>query len=1025
MVYCPQCGTSNKPSSKFCKNCAALLAPSTDVRCPICGTMNPSGAASCSGCGTRLTTGSASPTDKATPADTPENITPFTPPELPPAEDGEAGAPPSSSARLSFSRSSSDWTRRLSKTAPPAAAVAVTATPATSPTNAAEVTPAAQAVDDTPAWLRELETPKSQEPSKPVETESSAAAAAASAAFLANAKTKEQVPPSKPQLGEIKLTGDDYDYSDVAGEVTPEMHAALEASAAKVDSVDDEVALARQLLGLDVQESAPTAQESVDEAKAAMGAAAAVGVAAQLADESAAAAPVAEWSSATTEESQPIATAPNAVAETIAPESRSEVAETLAVAESDDASKAALEVGIVGGAVAAESRVSDKPQLGEIKLTGDDYDYSDVAGEVTDDMRAQLEANAGSVESVEDEVALARRLLGLEVAAAAVSTPANEIPAADVPVSQASVAENTQEIDENPNWVAALAAASSAALAATAVSEAHEEEAAQEATEPIAVAGAISGSAPEVQAESAGELPVVDLSATTDATDAEADTREGHLGEIAAAAVLGAAAVGLARDDTPKESSPPAALETGEMPDWLRDIAPQEFAESSAAETAGTTETGAKIEAADTEEIPAWVKGLAPAAGVVGAAAVASQLPELNEEEREDLPDWLREPIEADATPAAVDAAAAVATASEDAGEPSLELPAWFVEGKAPDATVRDPFEVVETTGPLAGVSGILPLALAITEPHHLSSPTPARSDGGRIFQTLLVEPLASSTQTETADKTRSLFNVNHLLYLIIFLAALVPLFFGLDQAGLGLDAARSATAGFYDQLQALPPNSTVLLAFDYLPGAGVELNPAAQAIVNDVIARNADVVAISSNPNGAAIAEGILQQAKEAHPAFTYVNVGYIPGNEAGLRLLAGGWLPASRPDVNGVPWGETPLAGRVSSMNDLALTVVLAADDATLRAWMEQVEPRITSPIVAATSAMLEPQARNYVNANQLQASLRGLTGAAELELLSNTTGQAVKTMDAFSVVSIVLAGIILAANVVFLIRRNRKNV
>jgi hypothetical protein len=61
--------------------------------------------------------------------------------------------------------------------------------------------------------------------------------------------------------------------------------------------------------------------------------------------------------------------------------------------------------------------------------------------------------------------------------------------------------------------------------------------------------------------------------------------------------------------------------------------------------------------------------------------------------------------------------------------------------------------------------------------------------------------------------------------------------------------------------------------------------------------------------------------------------------------------------------------------------------------------------------------------VNANQLQASLRGLTGAAELELLSNTTGQAVKTMDAFSIVSIALAGIIIAANIVFLVRRRRK--
>ena len=120
MIYCPQCGTANKPNSKFCKNCAALLAPSTDVRCPICGTMNPAGAATCSNCDTRLTTTSATPSDRTTPADTPENITPFTPPDTAPEDDDSDSARTisSSSARPSFSRSSSEWLRRVQKTPP-------------------------------------------------------------------------------------------------------------------------------------------------------------------------------------------------------------------------------------------------------------------------------------------------------------------------------------------------------------------------------------------------------------------------------------------------------------------------------------------------------------------------------------------------------------------------------------------------------------------------------------------------------------------------------------------------------------------------------------------------------------------------------------------------------------------------------------------------------------------------------------------------------------------------------------------
>jgi hypothetical protein len=88
-----------------------------------------------------------------------------------------------------------------------------------------------------------------------------------------------------------------------------------------------------------------------------------------------------------------------------------------------------------------------------------------------------------------------------------------------------------------------------------------------------------------------------------------------------------------------------------------------------------------------------------------------------------------------------------------------------------------------------------------------------------------------------------------------------------------------------------------------------------------------------------------------------------------------------------------------------------------------MEQAQPHVTSPIIAATSAQVEPNARMYVNAKQLQASLRGLAGAAELELLSNTAGQAVKTVDAVSFVSLALAGIIIAANIIMLLKRGNQ--
>lgn len=864
MIYCPQCGTANKPNSKFCKNCAALLAPSTDVRCPICGTMNPSGAPTCANCGTRLSTTSAAVSDRTTPADTPENITPFTPPELPQAENEDESAPPASPAasRPLFNRSSSEWLRRVQKTPPPeapasnaAAASAAALVAAASGTDATNLTapqslaqaPARVEEEDIPDWLREIQNKADRQ-------------AAAQSAAESVALAQDSVPaPTKPQLSEIKLTGDDYDYSDIGGEVTDEMKAQLEAQAGGVQTMDDEIALARKLLGLDVDEAPAAATEP--QAPPLVPLAASVVAARTLSGEE-----------------------PRAEIETPAAET---------------------------GAMAVE----EPPQAPAAQMASPD-----------------------AIQPISSEATLAPDKDGISPAGA-------------------------------------IAGAVAVGAAAAKLTDKEDDVTAGELIEPQATAPA--------------EVTLVTSDETRASVPAEATNETSAAGAI------------MITEGT--ESAAPT-LETGEVPEWLREMAPEQ-------------EASATLPSADEDELPQWVQELAPAGAALGTVAYLSELPELDQAERDELPEWLREPV-------APMSEAATEPGSGDQAEsqtPPVELPSWFSDPAVTGPT-KDPFEVVEMTGPLAGISGILPLALAITEPHMLATPTPARSEGGRVFQLLLAEPLASAARVETADKRKGLFTVNHLLYLLILLAALVPLFFGLEQAGLGLNAATSGTALFYDELESVPANGNALLAFEYTPGGAVELDAAARAIVNDLAARRVNVIALASNPNGATLAQNILQRTREEFPEFTFVNVGYIPGNEAGLRALASGWLSAGRQDVNGVAWGSTPLAGAVRNMDELALTVLIAGDDAALRAWMEQVEPRVSSPIIAATSAQLEPQARNYVNADQLQASLRGLTGAAELELLSNQTGPAVKTMDAFSVVSLVVAGIIIVANVMLLARRKK---
>jgi hypothetical protein len=278
-----------------------------------------------------------------------------------------------------------------------------------------------------------------------------------------------------------------------------------------------------------------------------------------------------------------------------------------------------------------------------------------------------------------------------------------------------------------------------------------------------------------------------------------------------------------------------------------------------------------------------------------------------------------------------------------------------------------------------------------------------------------------------SADRTVSPW-VHFGIYLVVFLAAFVALFVPADMAGLGLTVNnQTPTAGFHDRMQTLGAGSTVLLAFDYDTGQTVELNPAARAIVGDLAHRQINVIAVSTTLVGAQIAQSILREAAQQNPNWQYgtnfINVGYVPGAESGLRGLTENWLPASRLDFDKQFVRSLPLGMRVRSLGDLALVVEIAGKDEVLRWWMEQVQPHSRVPVIAAVSAGVEPSARTYRDAKQLAAFLRGLQGAAEYELFSNQPSLSVHTVDAQSFTQLVVAGIIILGNLVFLFGRLQK--
>jgi hypothetical protein len=460
------------------------------------------------------------------------------------------------------------------------------------------------------------------------------------------------------------------------------------------------------------------------------------------------------------------------------------------------------------------------------------------------------------------------------------------------------------------------------------------------------------------------------------------------------------------------------AVDQSGLPDWLQDLHPEKPAAPEApaeGQPAAEGQPLAKEPSAPAgSSLPDWLM-----AGTSG-----EQQPSLAE-----LPAWLRTAMPAEKPQeASLEELLAEPATPPVSGAPAQGVAVEPSESRAPVAAGDLEVEPLDAGTPLAGLRGVIPLAMAVAEPHMSVEKPPLRAasekdDGARIFEAILTEAPTEAEPRSTRRPAR-VQTMRPVIYLLLALAVILPFFFPRNVAQSLLQISRTPAADVYDLLQTLPAGSTALVAFDYDPGTAGEMNLLANAIVRHLMQRRIKIVALSTNETGPQIAQKILSSAAEGAKDYRYgseyVNVGYIPGHEAGLANLAVGGLPAIKDYGQGHDVRQYPVAQNIRSVNDVALIVELAGSEEPLKWWMEQVQPRTPTRIVAAVSAAVEPKARVYLRPGQLAGFVSGLIGAAQYEILSNQPGQALTSINAQSAAQVVLIMIVLLGNIVYWVSR-----
>jgi hypothetical protein len=464
--------------------------------------------------------------------------------------------------------------------------------------------------------------------------------------------------------------------------------------------------------------------------------------------------------------------------------------------------------------------------------------------------------------------------------------------------------------------------------------------------------------------------------------------------------------------------------------DWLAEI---EAAAAAAEETEGEV-SPVEAEApplAEEEAVPDWLRQMPPA-----EFPVEAKIPETEKEAVESPPpsEWLvaEEFLEGEEGPPAVE------------GAVPGEIPDWMREFKLEEEKPGKPGgeELVESEGVLAGISGLLPIAEeelpgeeepVATLRSRLGVPVVPDVEGAKLFKEIAAEPPVKPLQEIQAKEeveigpepgSRRRRIVETLAWVLIFItliaAIALALLAVLDRVGglmggpafreffgspLVIDPAPVNT--FRAQVTKLPPDAVVIVSFDYSPATEAEMGPLAEIILRDLLESQARVLTVSLRPEGAAMAQRLLDRFEDEYPyGQRTLNLGYLPGQTAGVRSLA---FLSSAPLFQN--WARTmedyPAWGDVSGLGDVALIVDVADTPLAVRWWVEQMGPGtlVNRPMAAAVSSAADPSVRPYYNqidpkAGQLLGLVSGVTGAAAYENRLRQPGRAVESLAAQSV-------------------------
>lgn len=257
-------------------------------------------------------------------------------------------------------------------------------------------------------------------------------------------------------------------------------------------------------------------------------------------------------------------------------------------------------------------------------------------------------------------------------------------------------------------------------------------------------------------------------------------------------------------------------------------------------------------------------------------------------------------------------------------------------------------------------------------------------------------------------------------IFLMVAVAVIVPILLPLNLPVYVTKDVR----GVYDAIEALPPRSPVLIAFDYEPGSTPECDPLALALLRHCFRRDLRVVGVTLLPVGVGTGEYALSVASREHDKhkgvdYTFLGFkaqGFAPVVDMGIDITN-----AFVTDRYGNPTATLPVMEGLRRLSDFAYVAVVH-DDSTINTWVIYGQEPHKLSMGALCTAVMAPGDYPYLQAGQLTGIVGALKGASEYEKLLGRRDQASRGMDTQTVIHVVLIAMMILGNVGYAMSRRK---